>query len=101
MQKQVNESPGSGEITNKLFSLVIPVYKNESSLAALLAAMTEVKQQMSEDFEVVFVIDGSPDRCYELLAEALPQAEFASQLILLSRNFGSFQAIAAAIQRYC
>ncbi|NOT63042.1 MAG: glycosyltransferase family 2 protein [Acidobacteria bacterium] len=97
MQEQVDESANAGKLTNQLFSLVIPVYKNESSLTALLAALTEVKQQMGGGFEAVFVIDGSPDRCFEILAEALPQAEFDSQLILLSRNYGSFQAITAGL----
>jgi glycosyltransferase involved in cell wall biosynthesis len=43
--------------------------------------------------EAVFVIDGSPDRSFELLAEALPGASFAAKLIAHSRNFGSFAAI--------
>jgi len=48
-------------------------------------------------FEVVFVIDGSPDRCDEILRQRLPQASFDSQLIGLSRNFGSFSAIMAGL----
>src|SRR5690606_37671801 len=44
------------------------------------------------------VVDGSPDRSYEILREALPSQKFASQLILLSRNFGSFMAIRMGLQ---
>ena len=43
--------------------------------------------------EFVFVIDGSPDRCYELLRQALPNASFPSQLVLHARNFGSLAAM--------
>ena len=80
------------------FSLVIPVYKNEASIPALLAAVAEINRRMGGAFEAVFVVDGSPDRSLELLAAALPECEFKAQLITLSRNFGSFQAIAAGLE---
>src|SRR5262245_15220909 len=81
-----------------LFSLVIPVYKNEGSIPALLAAVTEINRRMDGAFEAVFVVDGSPDRSLEMLAVALPECEFKAQLIALSRNFGSFQAITAGME---
>jgi glycosyltransferase involved in cell wall biosynthesis len=76
-----------------MYSLIIPVYKNEQSIPDLLKAIAQIQQQLTQDLEVVFVVDGSPDRSYALLKEKLPQAPFASQLILLSRNFGSYAAI--------
>lgn len=75
-----------------MFSLIIPVYKNEGSLPDLLKAIEKLHVQL-QPFEAVFVIDGSPDRCYEILKQQLPQQSFPSQLLLLSRNFGSFAAI--------
>jgi polyisoprenyl-phosphate glycosyltransferase len=47
----------------------------------------------------VFVVDGSPDRCQEILGGTLPTLPLQSQLITLSRNFGSFAAIAAGLKR--
>jgi glycosyltransferase involved in cell wall biosynthesis len=41
----------------------------------------------------VFVVDGSPDRSYELLHARLPPFPYPTQLIRHSRNFGSFQAV--------
>lgn len=83
-------------------SVVIPVYRNEESLPALLAALADVarqaKQQFSTAMEVVFVVDGSPDDSYRVLAQALPLAPFTSQLLLHSRNFGSFAAIRTGLQ---
>lgn len=76
-----------------MISLVIPVYRNEASLPSLLEAVSALNDSLQRDFEAVFVVDGSPDRCYEILQAALPTQAFASQLILLSRNFGSFAAI--------
>lgn len=74
-------------------SLIVPVYKNEASLPALLDALDGLDRQLDGRLEVVFVVDGSPDRCYELLREALPGCRFAAQLVLLSRNFGAFSAV--------
>jgi glycosyltransferase involved in cell wall biosynthesis len=73
-------------------SLVIPVYRNEENIPGLLRALTELAPKI-EEFEVVFVVDGSPDRSMSLLSEQLPLMPFAWQLIELSRNFGSFAAI--------
>lgn len=80
-----------------MLSLVIPVYRNEGSLPDLLAAVEELNRTVGQPFEAVFVIDGSPDRCYEILRERLPACGFSSQLVLLSRNFGSFAAIRAGL----
>jgi glycosyltransferase involved in cell wall biosynthesis len=81
-----------------VLSLVIPVYRNEASIDALLEAVDDLGRTVGMPFEAVFVVDGSPDRCYEILRERLPACGFKSQLILLSRNFGSFPAIRAGMQ---
>lgn len=76
-----------------LYSLVVPVYRNEESLPALLDRIEEMAGTLGDRFEAVFVVDGSPDRCYAILRDELPVRAFASQLILHSRNFGSFAAV--------
>ena len=80
-----------------MFSLVIPVYKNEQSLGRLLETLGELNERMPEMMEVVFVVDGSPDRSFEWLGQRLASVPFSSQLVSLSRNFGSFCAIAAGL----
>lgn len=88
-----------------MLSLVIPVYRNESNLPSLLAAVSGLNQQLGGLLQAIFVVDGSPDLCYEILREQLPAQRFNSRLILLSRNFGSFAAIRAGLQHargdYC
>lgn len=79
--------------TQTRYSLIIPVYRNEETLDALLAALVELAATLEHRLEVVFVVDGSPDRSYPILRERLPTAGFPAQLISLSRNFGSFAAI--------
>lgn len=75
-----------------MYSIVVPVYKNEENIPSLLAALNGVAEAV-RPLEVVFVVDGSPDNSYGLLDASLGACRFRSQLILLSRNFGSFAAI--------
>ena len=80
-------------------SLVIPVYKNEANLERLLAELLKLAGRVTGELEVVFVVDGSPDRCLQILREILPTLPLRTQLLSLSRNFGSFAAIAAGLER--
>jgi glycosyltransferase involved in cell wall biosynthesis len=75
------------------YSLVIPVYKNEDSLASLFDALNDLTKTLDDVCEVVFVVDGSPDRSEAKLEEGLRTALFPAQLVSLSRNFGAFAAI--------
>jgi glycosyltransferase involved in cell wall biosynthesis len=79
-------------------SLVIPVYRNEANLDRLLDAMVWMGERTAGELEVVFVVDGSPDRSFEILRERLPRLGLRTQLLSLSRNFGSFAAITAGLQ---
>jgi glycosyltransferase involved in cell wall biosynthesis len=79
-----------------MVSLVVPIYRSETNLPDLLRGLTRLAEQI--EFEAVFVVDGSPDRCAEILEAALADQPFSSQLIQLSRNFGAFSAIAAGFE---
>ncbi|WP_252272064.1 glycosyltransferase family 2 protein [Pseudomonas subflava] len=81
-----------------MLTLVIPVYRNEGSIPDLLLAVQGLSEGLAGQLEVVFVVDGSPDRSYELLNDALGRINLRAQLILLSRNFGSFMAIRTGLQ---
>ena len=81
-----------------MYSLVIPVYKNEAGLPALLETLCDMYTKLDHLLEVVIVVDGSPDNCYTLLREQLPRMPFSSQLLLHSRNYGSFAAIRSGLQ---
>lgn len=76
-----------------MYSIVVPVYRNEETLPALIERLESLNGNLDARLEAVFVVDGSPDGSHHLLAEALPTARFRSQLVSLSRNFGSFAAI--------
>jgi glycosyltransferase involved in cell wall biosynthesis len=84
-----------------LYSIVIPVYRNEDSLPDLTTALDTVASRIEdlyrEQVEVIFVVDASPDRSFDRLAETLPRCTFSSKLLLHSRNFGSFPAIRSGL----
>jgi len=81
-----------------MLSLVIPVYKNEESLPRLLRELETLAGAVRDTLEVVFVVDGSPDSSLRFLQAHLPAWPIRSQLIELSRNFGSFSAIVAGLR---
>jgi glycosyltransferase involved in cell wall biosynthesis len=80
-----------------MYSVVVPLYRNAEFVPLLVSEFGRIASLVTERFgmpmEVVFVVDGTTDNCYELLKEALPHARFRSQLVLHARNFGSFAAI--------
>jgi glycosyltransferase involved in cell wall biosynthesis len=80
-------------------SLIVPIYKNEANIPALIATVTTMSQRVgSDDFEVVFVVDGSPDSSYMQLRQAADALPFPVQLLAHSRNFGSFAAIRSGLR---
>jgi polyisoprenyl-phosphate glycosyltransferase len=84
-------------VKNDAISIIVPVYQNAENIPALIAALTRLDQELRGAMEAVFVVDGSPDDSHVLLEQALADRTFRSQLLLLSRNFGSFAAIRAGL----
>ena len=85
-----------------MLSIVIPVYRNEASIPALVAALGELADRIREihdrALEAIFVVDGSPDASISELERTLPAAGCSSRLLLHSRNFGSFAAIRTGLR---
>lgn len=80
-----------------MYSLIVPVYKNEGSIPDLLAVVSRLNARLSNQLELVCVVDGSPDQSYTLLESGLNNLDVHAQLLALSRNFGSFAAIRAGL----
>ena len=80
-----------------MLSLVIPVYRNAENLPRLFSELEQLASRLPAPLEVVFVVDGSPDNSIDLLRSRLPGWPVRSQLLELSRNVGSFAAIAAGL----
>jgi glycosyltransferase involved in cell wall biosynthesis len=75
------------------FSVVVPVYGNASTLELLISRLSLVAERLDGPLEIVFVVDGSPDDSLATLRRLLPSAPVPTQLVVHSRNFGSFAAI--------
>lgn len=80
------------------YSVIIPVYKNEQSIHRLIESLDQLSGQLDGEMEAVFVVDGSPDRSFELLRNVIDGLSHPAQLILHSRNFGSFPAIRTGLE---
>jgi glycosyltransferase involved in cell wall biosynthesis len=80
------------------YSVVVPVYSNEDTVAALVERLDGLAEHVDGELEAVFVVDGSPDASYAQLRELVGQQRaFSSQLMTLSRNFGAFSAVKAGL----
>jgi len=79
------------------YSLVIPVFRNESAIPDLLAALQSLDRELGGALEVVLVIDGSPDRSLSVLVGALPATGLHAKVLDMARNFGAFAAIRAGL----
>ena len=88
----------SSERASVRYSVVVPVYGNEPTLAEVVERLGGLADELSAPLECVFVVDGSPDGSLVLLRRLLSEERrFSSQLISLSRNFGSFSAVRAGL----
>jgi glycosyltransferase involved in cell wall biosynthesis len=81
------------EMNSPANSLVVPVYRNASSIVALVTTIERIAEQVDGGLEAIFVIDGSPDDSRRRLLEALTPTALPARVVEHSRNFGSLAAI--------
>ena len=79
-----------------LISIVSPVYGCRDSLDDLYTRVKDSVSQITDDFELIFVNDRSPDNAWEKIKE-LAKKDKRVKGINLSRNFGQHKAISAGI----
>lgn len=77
-------------------AVVVPVYGNELSLVELYERIVAACETAGVELTLQFVNDRSPDNSQDVLA-ALAARDPRVRVILLSRNHGSFVAIAAGL----
>lgn len=83
--------------SKKLVSVVIPTYKSESNLLALIKRLDETFSLINYSYEVIFVNDCSPDNSLSVLKIACSKNKNI-KVIVLSRNFGQQIAISAGLK---
>ena len=84
----------------KLFSIIIPVYKNEKNLPITVPYILEQIPTLfpQYDIELVLVNDGSPDRSWELMKDFQKQYPETIRIASLIHNFGQGNATACGIR---
>ena len=70
-----------------IISIIIPCFNEEDTIHLYYSAMESVRTQMQEDFEYIFINDGSSDNTLEVLRDLSTATENVSYLSF-SRNFG-------------
>lgn len=80
-----------------VLSIVIPIYNEEQNIPLLYERIQTTLSQMSINYEIIYVNDGSRDRSLQQLLQ-LAQSNARVKYIDLSRNFGHQLAITAGIE---
>jgi len=78
-------------------SCILPAYNESGSLPALLTQLSEELTQLSDDWEIVVVNDGSTDDTELAMLPWLRDRRV--RYVALSRNFGKEAALTAGIDR--
>lgn len=83
----------------KRLSVVVPVYYNAETLEELYRRLCAMHDPLADRtrLEIVLVDDGSKDRSREILERLAARDPGRVRTVLLSRNFGSFNAILAGL----
>lgn len=82
---------------SNLISVLIPVYNEENNLLAITKAIQIVFQNIEQDYEIIFVNDGSSDQSINILKKIALDANNIF-FISFSRNFGKDIALLAGLQ---
>ncbi|HSN12979.1 MAG TPA: glycosyltransferase, partial [Propionibacteriaceae bacterium] len=79
-------------------SVVIPCYRSRDTLRELVTRLHESLGRVAEEYEVLLVVDGSPDDTYSV-ARQLEIEDERVTAVLLRRNYGQHHASLAGIER--
>jgi polyisoprenyl-phosphate glycosyltransferase len=80
-----------------MLSVVVPIYNEEENINAFHHAVAAVMETIQEDWEIVYVNDGSRDSSLSLLLEIQKHDSHVS-VVDFSRNFGHQAALTAGLK---
>lgn len=82
-----------------MLSIVIPVFNEAESLAALQRELCAVAAERGYDLDVVFVDNGSTDGSWQIIRQ-LAQSDLHVTGLRFRRNFGKAAALSTASPRH-
>ncbi|MGA2263894.1 MAG: glycosyltransferase family 2 protein [Acidobacteriota bacterium] len=77
-------------------SVIVPVFNERENLEPFASSLSGVLMSLGEDYEIIFVDDGSSDGSIDCLL-TLAAADSKVRLVQFCRNFGQTAALAAGI----
>jgi len=80
-----------------LLSIVVPVYNEEKNIPEFLRRLQPILSGLTEDYEIIFSLDPSPDRTEAVILEHRA-ADDRIKLLKFSRRFGQPMATLAGMQ---
>ncbi|BCZ45435.1 glycosyl transferase family protein [Clostridium gelidum] len=83
-------------INRVVYSIIVPLYNEELVIDESYRRLKKVMDSVKEDYEIIFVNDGSKDKTREK-AEEICESDEKIKLINFSRNFGHQAAITAGM----
>jgi glycosyltransferase involved in cell wall biosynthesis len=81
-----------------VISVVVPIHNEEEVFPALLDRLCRAAEHWEDDWEAIFVDDGSTDRSLLLMMNAA-RDDARVRVVKLSRNFGHQAAISAGLEQ--
>jgi glycosyltransferase involved in cell wall biosynthesis len=80
-----------------MISVVIPAYNERENVEPLYRRLKEVLERVGEDYEVIFVDDGSTDGTFEIL-KSIAGEDRRVKVIRFRRNYGQTAAMYAGFE---
>jgi len=87
---------GGSTMDNILCSVIVPMYNEEEVIPETYRRLTKVMEELNENYEIIFINDGSRDNTRSMLQE-LCKTDKRVKLIDFARNFGHQVAITAGM----
>ena len=90
----MNQSPRQ---ESRIISIVVPLFNEEDSLLLLHEKIRSSCNQLEQDFEIIYIDDGSQDKTYSILRQVY-EGDSKVRVIRFRKNFGQTAAMAAGFQ---
>ncbi len=80
-------------------SIVIPVYNEEENIPVLGSKLISTMNQVKENYEILFINDGSSDQSFEKLMELKKKYPHTIRVLSFPKNHGQSAAFQAGLTR--
>src|SRR5262245_52530214 len=80
-----------------LLSIIVPVFREEKNIPIFLGRLRPILGGITQDYEIIFSLDPSPDRTEEVIMDERSRDE-RIRLLKFSRRFGQPMATLAGLE---